>query len=144
MERPPLRGLRTRAVPAGQGMLRQRYIARRKSVFIFEESPYSACACSSFLNEDCLSHVFSDKCCQSTSAGEIYGDSCGRTGLGETPQRRRSEEALQPPTESEVYFPRGLDAPHKVPSYRTVYTNSVISNALFENSLKKKVMKWSY
>src|SRR5690625_5175659 len=29
------------AIPAGQGRLRQRYIARRKSVCIFEESPPS-------------------------------------------------------------------------------------------------------
>ncbi|RKQ37957.1 hypothetical protein D8M06_03940 [Oceanobacillus halophilus] len=35
-------GLQTRAFPAGQGRLRLHYIARRKLVFIFEESPYSA------------------------------------------------------------------------------------------------------
>src|SRR5690625_2717166 len=36
-----LRGLKAHAIPAGQGRLRQRYIARRKLVCIFEESPPS-------------------------------------------------------------------------------------------------------
>ncbi len=37
-------GSSARAVPIGQGTLRQRYIARRKWLCIFEESPYSAYA----------------------------------------------------------------------------------------------------
>src|SRR5690625_702756 len=36
-----LRALKAHAIPAGQGKLRQRYIARRKLVCIFEESPPS-------------------------------------------------------------------------------------------------------
>src|SRR5699024_1317580 len=34
-------GLKAHAIPVGQGELRQHYIARRKSVCIFEESPPS-------------------------------------------------------------------------------------------------------
>jgi hypothetical protein len=76
---------------------------------------------------------------QYTSAGEIHVDSCGRTGLGETPQRRRSEEALQPPTESEVYFPRGCVAQPKIISYRTVsinYASELNKNKNFKTNLK--------
>ncbi len=45
-------GSSARAVPIGQGMLRQRYIARRKLIFIFEESPYSASTKLGFLISD--------------------------------------------------------------------------------------------
>ena len=75
---------------------------------------------------------------QSILAGEIRGDSCGRIGLGETPQRRSREEALQPPTESEVYFPRGFDAVHKVLSYRAVSINSLGSMPGENNNLSEK------
>ncbi len=90
-----LRGLRTRAIPAGVTALRSPglvFISR----FLLQ-----------FININ--------------PAEEIYGDSCGRKGLDETTECVSTKRAQHPPTESEVYFRSAIIALKLFKKYFTVY-----------------------
>ncbi|RKQ31383.1 hypothetical protein D8M06_14095 [Oceanobacillus halophilus] len=116
---PSLRSLTDALLPAGQGMLRQGNIARRKKwSSFFKESP-----CISFAKfllyliltwkflflwedspkRDIMDYSFKkSKACNLAEAE--YGDSCGKSTCPKTPQRWFfREEAEAVPAESEVF-----------------------------------------
>ena len=72
----------------------------------------------------------------STPAGEIYVDSLKKkTTFSACDDSLRSFPCPVLESKSEVYFPRGLDAQPKVPSYRTVYTNDELKSNCTQNNI---------